>query len=71
MTLRGKAKGMKFLLMERGLWREGLLKACEKCRLKVEEPARSDCCAQRILEVQSDFLAQKSLLEEIPEAEGQ
>jgi len=71
LTLRGKAKGMKLVLMERGLWREGLLKTCEKCRLKVEEPARSVCCAQRILELQPDFLAQKSLLEEIAEAEGQ
>jgi hypothetical protein len=72
MALRGKAKGMRLVLKERGLWRNRLLKTCEACRLKTEgTPTRLTCCAQRILELQPDFQAQKSLLEEIAEAEGQ
>ena len=69
--LRGKAKGMKQVLQERGLWKDGLVKTCGGCKGKAKDPQQLECCAQRILELQPDFLAQKSLLEEIAESEGQ
>ena len=64
--LRGKAKGMKQILQERGLWKDGLLKTCKDKGCKTD-PKQLDCCAQRILELQPDFMAQKTLLEEIAE----
>ena len=70
-SLRGKPKGMKRVLEERGLWSDKLLKICEKCKSKVEVTDRRTCCAKRILELQDDFRLQKSLLEEIAEQEGQ
>ena len=66
-SLRGKAKGMKLVLQERGLWKEGLRKKCADCK---QEPVRPDCCAQRILELQPDFQAQRSRLEEIADRAG-
>lgn len=68
--LRGKPKGIKQVLIERGLWKDSLLKICLKCKDKIDNP-QLDCCAQWILELQPDFQAQKSLLEKIAEAEGQ
>ena len=57
---------------KRNLWNECLLKVCAKCRDKDDKiSTRCDCCAQRILEKQPDFQAQKSLLQEIAETEGQ
>ena len=77
-ALRGKAKGMKKILEERGLWQEGLLKTCTMCNTNAgnrnmnagnqnmnADNCSNTCCAQRILELQLDFKAQKSLLEEI------
>lgn len=59
-------KGMKQVLMERGLWRDGLLKECkEKCA-----HGATDCCATKILSLQPDFVAQKSLVQEVIEAAG-
>ena len=69
--LRGKAKWMNQLLLERGLWKDGLVKTCGGCRAGEKDPEQLECYAQRILELQPDFLAQKSLLEEIAESEGQ
>ncbi|KAI0717864.1 hypothetical protein C8T65DRAFT_737665 [Cerioporus squamosus] len=59
-------KGMKAVLTERGLWRSGLTMKCKGC---CDDDATA-CCATRILERQPDFLAQKSRVEEIIEAEG-
>lgn len=71
-ALRGKAKGMKQVLLERGLWRVGLGKSCAACtKEKDKDPCRTSCCASRILELQPDFKAQRSLLVEIGEQEGQ
>lgn len=61
-----EAKGMKQVLMERGLWREGLLK---ECKGKCSHDTR-DCCATKILSLQPDFVAQKSLVQEVIEAAG-
>lgn len=69
-TLRGKPKGIKQILLERGLWREGLKLSCEKCMKREEVPERSDCCARRIMMLQPDFASQKSILEETVEKMG-
>jgi hypothetical protein len=68
--LRGKAKGIKQVLQERGLWEDGLLKTCDSCKTGKKDPEQLRYYAQRILELQPDFLAQKSLLAEIAESEG-
>src|SRR5919205_2769891 len=59
-------KGICQVLMERGLWRDGLVGDCKLCKgknTKVIDPQRVDCCMRRILSLQSDFLAQKSKLQ--------
>jgi len=77
-TLIGQPKGMKRVLQERGLWRDGLKKQCSAAKAKEDTETETqynarleldhcekgkDCCALRILESQPDFLAEKSLLE--------
>jgi len=65
--LRGKPKGLKIILEERGLWPENgkLLARCPSgCK------GKTDCCAERIMFLQEDFLAQKPLLAEIIEKAG-
>jgi hypothetical protein len=59
-------KGMKHVLIERGLWRDDLLADCKLCKgkTKITDITRTECCARRILSLQSDFLAQKSRLQE-------
>ena len=57
-------KGMKQVLHERGI-DNGLQMQCKKC----DEEAKS-CCAKRTLELQPDFQAQKSLVQEVIEAAG-
>lgn len=60
-SLRGKPKGMRVVLQERGLWRSGLLKKCDiGC-----PPGEEDCCAFSIMSRQPDFVAQRSQLEEV------
>jgi transposase len=66
--LQGKAKGMRIVLIERGLWPESgkLLARCAGgCKNDVDS-----CCAEKILSLQSDFRSQKSLIAETIEAEG-
>ena len=59
-------KGMKQVLVKQGLWRDGLLMQCKpKCLLGAK-----NCCAKQILELQPDFEAQKSLVQEVIEAAG-
>ncbi|KAF8587255.1 hypothetical protein K439DRAFT_1645973 [Ramaria rubella] len=67
---RSQAKGMKVVLMERGLWRAGLRMQCKKLDgsdIKCN-PNATDCCATRILELQPDFQVQTSLVQEVIEA---
>ncbi|THH13846.1 hypothetical protein EUX98_g9674 [Antrodiella citrinella] len=64
----GAAKGMKQVLMERGLWIRGLVMKCrgdKKC-----DADATVCCATRILELQPDFTEQRSLVQEVIEAAG-
>ena len=60
----GQPKGIRRVLMERGLWVEGIKKRCVK---KKGEPSTckkgKNCCAFRILEAQPDFANEISLLE--------
>ncbi|THU91024.1 hypothetical protein K435DRAFT_820976 [Dendrothele bispora CBS 962.96] len=62
----GIAKGMKKVLQERDMWRDGLLMECaDKHIIKqcaIED--RKDCCCDHILDLQPDFQAQKSLVQE-------
>jgi hypothetical protein len=74
---------MRQVLVERGLWRDRLVMKCGPgSRSKRQdgtgrsEPAakcrsgETDCCAKRILDLQPDFMEQKSLVQEVIEAAG-
>ncbi len=58
-------KGMKQVLIERGLWRNGLNADCQLCKNKIEDMNQTNCCVRRIISLQPDFLSQKSALEEV------
>ncbi|CAG8847410.1 38811_t:CDS:1, partial [Gigaspora margarita] len=65
-SLRGQPKGLRVVLSERGLWREGLLKKCKNgCEL-----GATNCCAVTIMSNEPDFLEQKCQLEEIITSRG-
>ena len=67
-SLRGKVKGLKQVLVERNLWPTSD-KLLAHCKNKCENNA-INCCAVKILSLQPDFKAQKSLIVEVIEAEG-
>ena len=56
-------KGIKAVLMERGILPNHLRGKCKKCTSDV-------CCGKRILELQPDFQEQKSLVQEVIETAG-
>ena len=56
----GKQKGMKAVLEERGLWKTGLLMECKTC-----DPLATHCCTRHIPDLQPDFVAQISLVQEV------
>jgi hypothetical protein len=59
-------KGVKAVLVERGLWQQKLQGKCKKaCKANANA-----CCNKRILEWQPDFFKQKSLVQETIEAAG-
>lgn len=60
-------KGMKQVLLERGLWVEKLRMKCrgEKCAA-----GSVNCCAKRLLDLQPDFKEQQSLVQEVIEEAG-
>ncbi len=61
----GKPKGMKRVLIEHGLWKDGLNADCQLCKDKIDDITQIDCCAWWIISLQPDFLSQKSALEEV------
>ncbi|PPQ84825.1 hypothetical protein CVT24_013261, partial [Panaeolus cyanescens] len=60
-------KGVKQVLVERGLWKAGLTLGCKDSASCSEG---GSCCAKRILEAQPDFQGQRSLVQEVIEAAG-
>src|SRR5260364_113944 len=59
--LHGKPKGLRQVLSERGLWRDGMkLKCKRRC-----EQGRTNCCARMTMANQPDFRAQRGRLEEV------
>ncbi|KAF7373706.1 hypothetical protein MSAN_00581600 [Mycena sanguinolenta] len=66
-TMPGWFKGMEIIIRERGLWKHGLHAQCPgfKCAA-----GSTDCCCRRLLFCQSDFVNQKSELEELVESRG-
>ena len=65
----GSPKGIKLVLKERNLWPltklDRICAVCKKC-----SSIQDSCCAVRILELQPDFVNQKSLIEETIESHG-
>jgi len=69
-SMPGWFKGMEIIIQERGLWPKGnidLLAQCSGFRCPTD---CTDCCCQRILFLQPDFVSQKSQLEELVESRG-
>jgi hypothetical protein len=73
----GQRKGAKTILQERGIDVEGKLNQCKCCKQERSrgftgevDPSRKDCCLQKILANQPDFLEQKCLLQELVESKG-
>ena len=64
----GKPKGIKQVLLERGLWRQGLNLECKKPKQCSVDSI--GCCARRLLSQQPDFLEQKSSVQEVIDAAG-
>jgi len=56
----GEAKGIKLVLIERGLWNDSLRLDCAQCPEGV-----LDCCARTLMSNQADFQAQQSVLAEM------
>src|SRR5215813_11535653 len=61
---------MKQVLIERGLWYDGLVGDCQLCKKKINDIARTNCCMRKILSLQPDFISQKSQLQEEIEKRG-
>ena len=69
-ALASQPKGMKIILEERGLWDNKLTKTYKLCKSENKDDesrfdlSRTNCCADRIIELQPDFMLQTSVLEE-------
>ena len=48
---------MKQILIERGLWYEGLIGDCQLYKKKIDDITRTDCCMHKILSLQNDFIS--------------
>ena len=78
--LRGQPKGIRQVLLERGLWRERnkdgskFLLICPNPKTKdqprCDPTLRGECCATTLLQSQKDFQDQKGWLQELVEAAG-
>ena len=60
----GVQKGIKTILTERDLWREGLKLNCK------ENCPKADCCARAILSAQPDFVNERNWLQTVVEERG-
>lgn len=69
----GQPNGVKRVLAERGLWRDGLRYSCKTSKEKEKRTCSpsNDCYAVALLSSQADFLEQKTLVEEFLTSEGQ
>ncbi|KAH9117572.1 hypothetical protein LEN26_012591 [Aphanomyces euteiches] len=68
--LRGKAKGIKAVLVERGAWKPSMRLTCGVAVDIPPSPAILECCARHCLASFDDFRSQKSVLEEIVTSAG-
>jgi len=80
----GEPKGLRTVLMERGLWRDGMLLECNSCKRKDSDDerqlleqagvfggrGRNFCCARGVMRKQPDFVAQREWLREVVENKG-
>jgi len=64
-NLRGKPKGMRVILQERQLWRDGMVGFCNN-----DTPTSNSCCMCHVLQQQENFCNQTCLLQEVIEARG-
>jgi len=60
-TLRGKAKGIRQVLIERELWRPGMKLDCKPT---CSDSTSQKCCARQCLRLGRDFQAQKGSLQD-------
>jgi hypothetical protein len=65
-------KGIKQILIEKGLWHNGLRLECKLCKGKNKQidSTRINCYARKIMSLQPDFLVQKSELKTVIEEVG-
>ena len=63
--LRGQPTGMRVILQERQLWKEGMVGFCNN-----DSPTSNSCCMRHVLEQQEDFCNQRCLLQEVIEEKG-
>ena len=63
--LHRKPKGMKQVLLERGKWKDDLKADCQLYKVENKDSNQIDCCARRIISLESDFIVQKGALYEI------
>ena len=69
-TMPGWFKGMEVIIRERGLWPEGESDLLAQCLGFRCPPGCTDCCCQRILFLQPDFISQQSQLQELIKSHG-
>jgi hypothetical protein len=69
--LRGKPKGIKQVLIERGKWpSNGLILECKECKKNIKDLSRISCCACQVMSLEPDFLEQKGAIEDLIESAG-
>ncbi|RPB06435.1 hypothetical protein P167DRAFT_497654, partial [Morchella conica CCBAS932] len=64
---RGKPKGLKVILQERGLWQDSLK---HKCKAICDTLASGACCAERLMSIQPDFKDQTSKVQQLVTERG-